>query len=95
MINAIIIMVLVIAALITAVVLLIKSNVKVKGKNKILQGRIDSVKDNLNNVIDFTEVDNEIQESQDNIKNNIEDKTDEEKTDINNNVTDIFNNSKL
>jgi len=93
--EAIIVMVLVIAGLITAVVLLIKSNIKVKGKNKLLQVRIDSIKDNLTQVIDYTEINNDIQKKQDIIKTNMKDKTDEEKTDIINNIVDIFNDSEL
>lgn len=95
MFEAIIVMVLVIAGLITAVVLLIKSNIKVKGKNKLLQVRIDSIKDNLTQVIDYTEINNDIQKKQDIIKTNMKDKTDEEKTDIINNIVDIFNDSEL
>ncbi|MGB3465645.1 MAG: hypothetical protein WBA74_10255 [Cyclobacteriaceae bacterium] len=95
MLNALIIMVLVIAALITAVVLLIKSNIKIKKEKSVLQSRISKLKENLNQVIDYTETENGIQKSESIIKNNIKDKTDEEKTNIITNVINIFNDSEL
>ena len=95
MFEVIIVLVLVVAALITAVVLLIKSRIKIKKDNNVLKSRIVNLKKNINQVIDYTEVENGIQNSEDIIKTNLKDKTDEEKTNIITNVINIFNDSEL